>query len=224
MYRLLALLTLTTVAYAAEIPLKLDGVVTGATSHVRVTNTGSGTITAWSLAATSTDGVRTHREVYMSDGYLSEMTHGLPQSSVLLESLKAGESRELPLDSLPSGATVEAVAVVLEDGTGIGDEQELSAIFERRVKERDAFRNVVRAFNDVLAVQRGTAALDGLRNRFSALLQQGDSVPCRAALDAVQTYSRSTNADQIDQSLKVYSAFVTREYELAVKHSQRKLQ
>jgi hypothetical protein len=139
------------------------------------------------------------------------------------EDAPRGAYRGGPLDSLPPGSTAEVVAVILEDGTGIGDEQIISAIFARRVKERDALRNVVQAFNDVLPSRQGTAALDALRNLFSDLVQRDDSIPCRAALDAVQTYSRSTNADQIDQSLKVYSAFVTREYELALKHSQRKL-
>ncbi|HWW86616.1 MAG TPA: hypothetical protein VNZ26_23640 [Vicinamibacterales bacterium] len=223
----LTVLIVTASTYALEMPLKLDGLVTGTSSHVRLTNTGTQTITAWSLAtlaSTTTDGAtKTHREVHTADGYLSEITHGLPGSSDLLDRLQPGESRELPLDSLPPGSTAEVVAVILEDGTGIGDEQIISAIFARRVKERDALRNVVQAFNDILPSRQGTAALDALRNLFSDLVQRDDSIPCRAALDAVQTYSRSTNADQIDQSLKVYSAFVTREYELALKHSQRKL-
>ena len=33
-----------------------------------------------------------------------------------------GQSRQIPLDALPAGATVDAVAAVLDDGTAIGDE------------------------------------------------------------------------------------------------------
>jgi hypothetical protein len=209
--------------HTAEMPLTVSNLVTGAPGHVRITNTSAQPVTAWSLGVTTTpEAGRTHREVYTADVYLSEVTHGLPGSSERLERLLPGDSRELPLDPLPPGATVDVVAAVLDDGTAVGDEQVLAPIFARRVKERDAFRAVVETFNDVLAATRGTAALDALRERLTALAQRDESIPCRAALDAVQTYTRSGNPTEIDQALRTYAAFVTREYELAVKHSRRK--
>ena len=54
------------------------------------------------------------------------------------------------------------------------------------------------------------------------LVAQNDNVPCHAALDAVQSYERKGQGDQIDKSLRTYADFVNREYELAVKHSRRK--
>jgi hypothetical protein len=216
------LLMLSASASAADPPLTVSQLVTGASSRVRVTNNGSQAITAWSLAAISTTGERTHREVYTADGYLSEITHGLPGSSDLLDRLGPGEARELPLDPLPEGSTVEVVAIVFDDGSAAGDEGIVQSIFARRAKERDALEAVVSAFNEVLATEHGTAALDALGGRLRAVLQAEETVPCRAALDAVASYARTTDPAQIDQSLKTYQGFVAREYALAKKHSQRR--
>ncbi|HEV3057951.1 MAG TPA: hypothetical protein VGY48_06870 [Vicinamibacterales bacterium] len=205
-----------------DMPLVVNQLVTGPSSHVRVSNTGQHVISAWSFAITSTDGVVTHRVVHTADAYLSEITHGLPQSSTLLERIPPGDSREFPLDPLPQGAAIDVIAVVNDDGSAIGDEGIISEIFARRVKERDALRSVVETFTEVLQTQHGTAALAALRDRFTALLQRDESIPCRAALDTVQTYPRTASPKQIDQSLNTYAAFVTREYDLAVKQSVRK--
>jgi hypothetical protein len=218
----LAMLPVVVLMYASDMPLIVGQPVPGTPGHVQITNTGRQAVTAWSLATTThTDG-RTHREVFTADGYLSEATHGLAGSSEQLERLLPGQSREFQLDPLPTGATVDVLAVVLDDATAAGDEQVIASIFARRVKERDALRAVVEAFGDVLPRARGVAALQALQDRFTAIVQREESIPCRAALDAVQTYAHRDNPDEIDRSLRTYAAFVTREYELAVKHSQRK--
>jgi len=210
-------------AQAAESPLIISDLVTGTASHVRLTNSGRQPVTAWSLAAITEPGPgRTHREVYTVDGYLSEATHGLPKAAERLERLMPGESRDLPLDPLPPGAKVEVVATVLDDRTAIGEEEALAAIFSNRAKERDALKTVVDAFNEVLPKLHGADALSALRDRFSALVARQDNVPCHAALDAVQTYKSTSDPAQIDRSLRTYADFVTREYDLAVKHSQRR--
>ena len=101
---------------AVEPPLVVSEVVTGESSHVRLTNTSDQPVTAWSLAVTTEPAPgRTHREVYTTDGYLSEATHGLPNAAGRFERMMPGESRELPLDPLASGATVTVIAVVLDD-------------------------------------------------------------------------------------------------------------
>ena len=206
----------------AESPLTVSDVVTGPSSHVKLTNTAAQPVTAWSLAATSTSDGRTHREVYSSDGYLSEVTHGLPGANERLERLMPGESRQLPLAPLPPGTTVEVVAAVLADGSAFGDEQAIAAIFAHRAKERDALKAVVDAFNDVLPARHGAEALTALRERFAALAQRDDSVPCRAALEAVQTFQQKAGAEEIDNSLRTYAAFVQKEYALAERHSARR--
>jgi hypothetical protein len=216
------LVSASAIGHGSELPLTVDQVVTGAGSHVRVTNTGNQPITAWSLAAIASQGDRTHREVYTADAYLSEVTQGLPGSSDLLNRLQPGEARDLPLDPLPAGARVEVLAVVLNDGTAAGDEQILAAIFDKRMKERDALHAVMEAFDDVLATRHGPAALDALKERLTALVRENEAVPCRAALDAVETYASGSDPDKIDQSLKTYSAFVAREYELAARHARRR--
>ena len=210
-------------AQAAESPLIVSDIVTGESSRVRITNTARQPVTAWSLAATTEKaGGGTHREVYTTDGYLSEVTHGLPKAAERLERLMPGESRDLPLDPLPAGATVEVLATVMDDGTAVGDEKALSSIFANRVKERDALKTVVDVFHAVLPAQHGAEALAALKDRFAALVERNDNVPCRAALDAVQAYERKGRPDQTEKSLRTYADFVAREYELAVKHSERR--
>ena len=201
----------------------VSDLVTGASSRVRITNTSRQPVTAWSVAATTeTSGGRTHREVYTTDGYLSEATHGLPKAAARLERLMPGESRDLPLDPLAAGARVEVIAAVLDDGSAVGDDAVLASIFATRVKERDALKSVVDAFNGVLRAKHGADALAALKARFAALVERDDNVPCRAALDAVQAFERKGSADQVDTSLRAYADFVTREYELAARHSKRK--
>jgi hypothetical protein len=214
---------LATVAFAADMPLAVSDVTTGPQSHVRLTNTGSQPVTAWSLAATTqAEGGRTRREVYTVDGYLSELTHGLPGAAEHRERLMPGQSRQIPLDTLPAGARVDAVAAVLDDGTAIGDETALRQIFTARAKERDALKAVTDTFAAVLPATHGEEAVTALKERFSALVQRDDSIPCRAALEAVQSLQRGMPPDQIDQSLQKYAGFVTRQYELAARHSQRR--
>jgi YD repeat-containing protein len=213
---------LAAVMNAADMPVTVSEVTTGAQSHVKLTNRSSQPVTAWSLAATTIAGGRTHRDVYTADGYLSEVTHGLPGSSERLERLMPGQTRQISIDPLPAGATVNVIAAVLDDGTAIGEEEAVASIFARRAKERDALKAVVDAFNDVLPTTHGAAALAALKERFSALAQRDDSMPCRAALDAVQNFERKGSADEIDRSLGGYADFVKREYELAARHSQRK--
>ena len=216
-------LLLAAVVSAAEIPLTVSDVVTGPQSHVRLTNSGAQPVTAWSLAATTrTDAGRTRREVYTVDGYLSELTHGLPGAEAHRERLMPGQSREIPLDPLPAGAAIEPVAAVLDDGTAIGDETSLTQIFTKRAKERDALKAVADAFGEVLPARHGADAVAALTERFNALVQRDQSIPCRAALEAVQSLQRGMPADQIDQSLQKYADFVKRQYELAAKHSQRR--
>jgi len=219
-----ALLTVAaSTARAAESPLIVNDLVTGESTHVRITNTSRQPVTAWSLATiTEAAAGRTHREVYTTDGYLSEVTHGLPKAAERLERLMPGESRDLPLDPLPAGAKVEVVATVLDDGTAMGEEAALVSIFANRAKERDALKSVVDAFNAVLPDKHGAEALAALKDRFAALVEHDDNVPSHAALDAVQAYERKEPTDQIDKSLRTYADFVAKEYALAQKHSQRR--
>jgi hypothetical protein len=210
-------------AHAAESPLIVSDLATGEASHVRITNTSRQPVTAWSIAAvTESSAGRTHREVYTTDGYLSEVTHGLPKAAERLERLMPGEARDLPLDPLPAGAKVDVIATVMDDGTAIGDEKALTSIFANRAKERDALKSVVDAFNEVLPAKHGADALAALKDRFGALVERDDNVPCHAALDAVQAYEKRGHADQVDKSLRTYADFVNKEYALAQKHSQRK--
>ena len=104
------LMVMASAAQVAESPVIISDLVTGEASHVRITNTSRQPVTAWSLAATTeSSGGRTHREVYTTDGYLSEVTHGLPKAAARFERLMPGEARDLPLDPVPAGADRKSV-------------------------------------------------------------------------------------------------------------------
>jgi len=206
-------------------PLVADRLVTGQHAHVTLTNTANQPVTAWALAiVTHPAPGRTHREVETVDGYLSEATHGIAGAPERLERLMPGQSRQVDLDAVPDDATVEVAAVILDDGTAMGDEKIVTPMFDRRAKERDALGAVASVFRDVLGSQHGEAAVDALRARLEALAER-DTAPCRAAIGAVDTYKQRVHdrtPDQIDDSLRTYAAFVTREWELAKKHAERK--
>jgi hypothetical protein len=218
------LAALTTAIAQTTMPVAVSNLVTGPQSHVRLTNTASQPVTAWSLAITTTssDSNRTRREVETADGYLSEVTHGLPGSSERLERLMPGQSREISLDPLPDGARVEVVATVLDDGTAFGAEEFLAPIFAKRAAERDALKAVVDTFRDVAAESHGSQAVEALQRRLSALSERDEGLVCRAALDAVQSMSKKTDSADIDRSLENYASFVKREYDLAAKHARRR--
>jgi phosphohistidine swiveling domain-containing protein len=226
----LSAFTLSTVALslqlAAEFPLTVGHLTTGPQSHVELTNHAGQPITAWALAITThPEAGRTRKEVWTVDGYLSQVTHGLAGASTSLERLGTGETRETSMDPLPADATVNVAAVVLDDGTAIGDESVIKSIFDRRARERDALQAVASAFNDVLSAETGNGALASLRERLRALVMRDASIPCRAALDAVETYQQKaaggSTPQDIDQALRRYAAFVAEEQRLATKHARR---
>jgi hypothetical protein len=211
---------------AADFPLTLSQLVTGPSSHVRLTNAAAQPVTAWSLATTTSSGDgRTRREVETVDGYLSEVTEGMPGSSARLDRLLPGQSREIALAPLPADAKVELIAVVLDDGTALGDEETLRGIFERRTAERDSLSAVVAVFSEVLGSTRGAAAVDALRTRLQPIAQRDPSVPVRSAVQAVEAYqsqSSARSAEALDEALQNYARIVSRQYELAKKHAERR--
>jgi hypothetical protein len=223
---MLVLASAESAAFAADLPLVISKVVTGPVSHVELTNTSNQAATAWSLAITTHPGEgRTHRVVQTSDAYLAEVTRDLPRSEPHLDWLRAGQSREIPIDPQPAGATVELVAVVMEDGSAVGDPDAIAAIFDHRRAERDELHRVVDMFEDVLASMRGLPALEALKARLRAPAQGEESVPHRTAREAVEVFVHQATegrADQADQSVRTYAAFVQRQYDVAARHAHRK--
>ena len=64
----------------------------------------------------------------------------------------------------------------------------------------------------MLPAKHGAEALSALKDHFTALVEHRDSVPCHAALEAVQAYQQKrAKPDQIDASLRTYADFVTKE-------------
>jgi len=199
---------------------------TGSSSHVELVNTGTKAVTAWSLGITThPEAGKTHRVIHTGDAYIAEVTRDLPRSSPHLDWLAPGQSRVLPLDPQPADATVEVMAVVLEDGTALGEPQILKEIFDKRTRERDDLRKVVDIFNAVLPAKQGAAALEELKARFTALAPSAESTPLRSAREAVEAFSQKAGtgkADEADQSLRKYAAFVQKQYDVAARHSVRK--
>jgi hypothetical protein len=219
-----AALAFATLLHAADLPVSVSNLVTGPVSHVELANLGAQPVTAWSLAITTpSDNGGTHRVVQTMDAYLADVTRDLVRSSPHLDWLRPGQTREIPLDPLPRDATVQIVAVVLEDVTAAGDPQIIKSILERRAAERDELRIVADTFNTVLQSKHGVAALQELRERFAMATGPQESTPHRSAREAVDTYlQRATagNADAAEQSIRAYAALVGRQYDLAAKHSR----
>ena len=218
----IAALTLLGALVAPTFPVTAR-LVPGAAPQVELKNTGDRAVTAWNFAVISPTSTGTHREDHSADVYLSEVTRNLPRAPQHLDWLRAGESRTIPVDTAPAGATVEIVALVFDDGTAIGDPKAIADVFTRRATERDQLKKVVDTFNASLQSQRGVAALEDLRQRFAA---GGDeSVPNRSAREAVESWlqkAKDAPEDQVEQPVRAYLAFVMKQYEAAAKHSQRK--
>src|SRR5262245_12743826 len=153
---------------ALDSPLVARNLVTGPSSHVELVNTGTRAATAWSIAITTPnkDG-GLHRVIQTADAYLAEVTRALPRSPEHLDWIRPGQSRDVQLDPQPPDASVRIFAVVLEDGTAIGDPQAIASIFAHRAAERDSLKRVADTFQSVLAAKKGKAALEELRARFA---------------------------------------------------------
>jgi hypothetical protein len=218
-----AAVCLSSVAFAADLPLVATHLVTGPASHVQLANTGAETVNAWSLAVTSpTASGGTHQVIETVDAYLSEVTRGVIGMPDKLNALRPGQTVEIPLDPLPPEATVRVLAVVLEDDTAAGDPDAIRSVFDRRVLERDELGRVLETFADVLASAHGIPALQELGHRFAAS-NPDESTPHRAAREAVESYMQrmtAQNADQIEQLLRQYIALVQKQHDLAVRHAR----
>jgi hypothetical protein len=208
------------------LPVAAGQLATGPSSRVRITNTGTQPVTAWSLAITThPEEGKTHRVVQTSDAYLADVTRDLPRSSPHLDWLRPGQSFEIPLDPQPPDASVAVMAVVLEDGTALGEPGILDAIFTHRAAERDELKRVVDAFDAVLPSSQGLAAIEALKRRFGAPDGAQESTPHRSAREAVESFAQRAaagKAEEADQSLRRYAAFVQRQYDVAAKHAVRK--
>jgi hypothetical protein len=209
---------------AADTPL-VGRIVPGSSPQVELRNGGDLAVTAWSFAVVSPTATGTHREVHSADVYLSDVTRGLPQASAHLDWLRPGQSRTIPVDAAPAGASVEIVAVVLEDGTAMGDADTIASFFAHRAAERDELKKVVDTINAATQSRHGTAALEELRRRFADGAGANESTPHRSAREAVAAWQQkatTASADDIDRSIRTYVEFVAKQHAAAAKHAQRK--
>jgi hypothetical protein len=221
--KLAASLTLAVAAIAVEFPAAIR-LMPGAPARVELTNTGSQPITAWSFTVSTPNANGVHHETHTADVYLSEVTGKLPGAEPHLDRIMPGQSRALPIDAASAGATVEIAALVLQDGTALGDAAAIETLFEHRALERDQLRSVAETFRTLLAAKRGMAALADLKHQLEAMAS-GESMPRRTALDAVDALLRKSQAgheDEADRSARAYAEFVTRQYDAAAAHSRRK--
>jgi hypothetical protein len=207
----------------AEFPAAIR-LMPGAPARIELTNTGAQPITAWSFIVSTPTASGGHHETHTADVYLSEVTGKLPGAEPHLDRIMPGQSRALPIDAATASATVAIAALVLQDGTALGDDAVIKTLFEHRALERAQLRSVAETFRAVLAVKRGTAALADLKQQFQAMAG-GESVPRRTALDAVDALLRKAQAgseDDADRSARAYAEFVARQYDAAMAHSRRK--
>jgi hypothetical protein len=213
-------------ATAADLPVVASRLVTGPVSHVELINNSTQPVTAWTLVITTVekDG-RTHRAVETIDAYLAEVTREFAGMSDKVDRLMPGQTREIMLDPVAAGSTAEVTAVILDDGTALGDRETLASVFDHRARERDDLREVVQVFDAVLPSMRGPEALEDLKRRLASPAPPNESAAHRTAREAVDAYlqrSTASNGDAIDQLLRKFADIVRREYDLAEKHSHRK--
>ncbi len=198
-------------------------VMPGSPARVELANTGTQPITAWSFTVATPTATGVHREGHSADVYLSEVTGNLPGAQPHLDRIMPGQSRALPVDAAGADASVQLTALILQDGTGLGDPAALKTFFDHRATEREQLRQVADAFRTVLASKRGMAALEDLRQR----LQSGtdESEPrrtAREAVDALLQKAKAGSEDDVDRSVRTYADFVAKQYETAVAHAPKK--
>jgi hypothetical protein len=215
-------LTLAALVFAPEFPATVR--LLPGSPRVEVTNTGTQAITAWSFAVSTPNAGSVHRETHTADVYLSEVTGTLPGAEPHLDRILPGQSRALPIDAAGPDASVQIIALVLQDGTALGDPAVITSLFAHRALERDQLRAVSETFRTVLGAKRGIAALTELKQQFQSAAGE-ESRPRRAAHDAVDALLRKAQAgseDEADRSARRYGEFVSRQYETAVTHARRK--
>jgi len=197
-------------------------VMPGSPARVELTNTGNQPITAWSFTVSTPTATGVHREAHAADVYLSEVTGNLPGAPPHLDRIMPGQSRALPVDAAGGDATAQITALILQDGTGLGDAAALKTFFDRRVAERDQLKAVAETFRTVLASKRGTAALEELQQRLRAGAEDTPHRTAREAVDALLQKAKGGGEDEADRSVRTYADFVAKQHETAVAHAPKK--
>ena len=198
-------------------------VMPGSPARVELTNIGAQAITAWSFTVATPTATGVHNEGHSADVYLSEMTGNLPGAQPHLDRIMPGQSRALPVDAAGTEASVKLTALILQDGTGLGDPAALKAFFEHRATEREQLRQVADVFHTVLASKRGIAALEDLRARLRSGIDESEPLrTAREAVDALLQKAKAGSEDDADRSVRTYADFVARQYNTAVAHAPKK--
>jgi hypothetical protein len=214
-----------TALLAVDLPLTATRVAGGSANRVELRNTGTQPINAWVFAvSTPNPSGGIHRVIHSADVYLSEVTEALNGAEPHLRPLQPGEARAVPVDPLAAEASIQVLAAVFDNNTAAGDEQTIDSIFQQRRADRDEFKAVLETFNTVLVGTHGVAALPPLQQRFAADAGTSESTPHRAARESVTAMlQRGPGAtdEAVDQSLRSYVTFVTRQYEIAAKRAVR---
>ena len=186
-------------------------VMPGAPARVELANTGTQPITAWSFTVATPTATGVHREGHSADVYLSEVTGNLPGAQPHLDRIMPGQSRALPVDAAGADASVQLTALILQDGTGLGDPAALKTFFDHRATEREQLRQVADAFRTVLASKRGMAALEDLRQRLRSGTDESEPRrTAREAVDALLQKAKAGSEDDADRSVRTYADFVAR--------------
>jgi len=211
--------------FAVDLPLTATRAAGGPANRVELRNGGTQPINAWVFAVTTPNaGGGIHRTIYSADVYLSEVTGTVQGTQSHLRPLQPGEARAVPVDSLPDEASLQVIAAVFDDNSAAGDEQTIDSIFHQRGADRDAFKAVLDTFDAVLADTHGNAALQALQQRFAAGAGASEATPHRAARESVTAMLQRNPAaadEAVDQSLRSYVAFVTRQHEIASRRAVR---
>jgi hypothetical protein len=127
------------------------------------------------------------------------------------------------VDAAGADASVQLTALILQDGTGLGDPAALKAFFDHRATEREQLRQVNEVFHTVLASKRGMAALEDLRERLRSGIDVSEPLrTAREAVDALLQKAKAGSEDDADRSVRTYADFVAKQYNTAVAHAPKK--
>jgi hypothetical protein len=78
-------------------------------------------------------------------------------------------------------------------------------------------------FRTVLALKRGTAALEDLQQRLRSGIDESEPRrTAREAVDALLQKAKAGSEDDADRSVRMYADFVARQYETALAHAPKK--
>jgi hypothetical protein len=218
-------------ASAQPLPLLITDVQVNPAGHLEyaLLNTTPQPATAWSVALTvrRPDGSLSRRMRITTDSFINEARRGTrPDSAIDEQLLMPNTPRQFTLPG-PFAGTPEltSTALVLTDGTSLGDAIAIDDIFRLRVAEREARRQIL---DQIREVQRSRVGLDALQEAKTRLTHPVSSDMAAAVWEnarqqvTILLEQATNNRADPTADLARLVARLEREFNATVKHSVRR--